>query len=312
MRISFDWRRSLAAAAMLIVFALASTEAAAQAVPQTQPPARPQPLPPNWDEEDLQPDRPDVTNGTHIIPIGRLQLEFGGQWARVTSTQRSFGSPVTARVGLFDWLEARVGTDGIIGASDIGTSATGLGNVQLGVKLRLWADPGGMPVLSILPSVNLPVASVTKGLGSGDPDFTVTFLTGTDLTEHSHIDINYGIGTIGAGPGRRHFTQHLVSASASRTFGVHANPYAELFWFSKQDPDGSHVITTDFGMIYTLTSRLALDGGIAIGLSNSAQQFSAFGGVSVIVGDVLGTHGVHARQRSAEEKAARRGARPKK
>ncbi len=33
------------------------------------------------------------------------------------------------------------------------TSVGGLGNVQIGAKLRLFADPGGVPVLSILPTV---------------------------------------------------------------------------------------------------------------------------------------------------------------
>ena len=29
-------------------------------------------------EQPLEPDRPDVTNGTHIVDIGLLQIEFGG------------------------------------------------------------------------------------------------------------------------------------------------------------------------------------------------------------------------------------------
>ena len=62
-------------------------------------------------QDQIEPDRPDVTNGTHIVDIGLLQIEFGGVYARSAAGQRSFGSPLTARVGLTDWLEVRAGTD---------------------------------------------------------------------------------------------------------------------------------------------------------------------------------------------------------
>ena len=128
----------------------------------------------------IAPDRPDVTNGTNIVEVGLLQVEFGAQHTRM-GTQQSAATPVTIRIGLFEWLEARAGTDGFLHQTDAGSSVSGVGNVQLGAKVRLFADPGGVPVLSILPTVNLPVASASKGLGSGETDVTLVCLTGTDL-----------------------------------------------------------------------------------------------------------------------------------
>src|SRR5262249_20215030 len=101
-------------------------------------------------KETIEPDRPDVTNGTHIVDTGLLQIEIGGLYTHAASRQNAVGSPFTARVGLTDWLEARIGNDGVLAQSDGTTHASGIGNTQLGAKLRLWADPGGVPVLSIL------------------------------------------------------------------------------------------------------------------------------------------------------------------
>jgi hypothetical protein len=246
----------------------------------------------------INPDRPDVTNGTNIVDVGLLQLEAGAQHATF-GTQRSLGTPLTLRIGLFEWLEARLGTDGFLHQSDRSSSVSGAGNIQVGAKVRLFADPGGVPVLSILPTINLPVASVSKGLGSGDPDFTVTMLTGTDLGRTSHIDVNYGIGAIGAGQGRPHYTQHLVSVSASHAVTEQLSPYLEGYWFSRQDPDGGHVLTVDAGVIQAFTARFAADGGVSFGLSRAAPDVSVFAGLSVIIGNVLGDHGVIARQRKA-------------
>jgi hypothetical protein len=258
-------------------------------------------------DENLEPDRPDVTNGTHIVDVGVLQMEVGGQWSRGTGTH-SVGTPVTARVGLTDWLEARVGGDGYLSVTDLAGTHSGMGNVQIGAKLRLWADPGGVPVLSILPTINLPAASESKGLGSGQADFTIAVLTGTDFLTRGHLDLNYGVGRIGAGTGRPRFTQHLVSWSASAEVPGPVTPYLEGFWFSRQDPDGGPIAALDAGAIYVITPRFALDGGLAVGLTDAAPSWSAFGGLSIVLGNVLGDHGVHARQRQVARRGAARAA----
>jgi hypothetical protein len=247
----------------------------------------------------IEPDRPDVTNGTHIVDVGLLQVEAGMLHARMGPGQRNLGTPLTVRIGVFEWLEARASTDGFLHQTDVSSSVSGAGNMQLGTKVRLFADPGGIPVLSILPTFSLPVASVRKGLGTGDFDFTLVALTGTDLGRTLHIDFNYGIGVIGAGQARPHFTQHLVSVSFSHSVTEQLNPYIEGFWFSRQDPDGGRVFSVDAGLIQAFTARLAVDGGISVGLTSAAPDLSVFAGVSVIVGDVLGDHGVIARQRKA-------------
>lgn len=248
------------------------------------------------------PDRPDVTNGTHIVDVGLLQVEVGGLFTRPGGGQRAFGTPFTARVGLFDWLEARVGTDGIVMQADDVTRASGYGNTQFGAKLRLWADPGGVPVLSILPTVNVPTADTEKGLGSGKVDVTVALLSGTDIGHHGHVDVNYGIGAIGDGDADAHFVQHLVSVSASDAISDNWNPYLEAFWFSRLSLAGRSAASIDAGAIYQIGVRYAVDGGIQVGLTRDAPRLAAFGGVSILVGDVLGSHGAVARQRSAERR----------
>jgi hypothetical protein len=259
------------------------------------------------DHDNLEPDRPDVTNGTHIVDVGLLQMEVGGVWNRASVGRHSVGTPSTLRLGLSEWLEARVSSDGFLSATDPSGTQSGIGNLQVGAKLRLWSDPGGVPVLSILPTINLPAASESKGLGSGQADYTVAVLTGTDFLTRGHIDVNYGIGRIGAGSGLPRFTQHLVSWSASAEVPGPVTPYVEGFWFSRQDPDGGRVAALDGGAIYVINPRLALDGGFQIGLTDAAAR-SAFGGLSVVLGNVLGDHGVHARQRETARRGAARAA----
>lgn len=260
------------------------------------------------DNDHLEPDRPDVTNGTHIVDVGLLQMEVGGIWNRAGAGRHSVGTPSTMRLGLSEWLEARISSDGFLSVADPSGSQSGIGNVQIGAKLRLWADPGGIPVLSILPTINLPAASESKGLGSGQADFTIAVLTGTDFLTRGHLDVNYGVGRIGVGTAVPRFTQHLVSWSASAEVPGPVTPYLEGFWFSRQDPDGGHVAALDTGAIYVINPRFALDGGVQVGLTDAAPSLSAFGGMSLVLGNVLGDHGVHARQREAVRRGASRAA----
>jgi len=257
-------------------------------------------------QETIEPDRPDVTNGTHIVGIGLLQVEMGVNYVRSGSTHGAFGSPITARVGLTDWLEARIGTDGVVTQSNGENRQTGIGNTNVSAKLRLWADPGGVPVLSVLPAINFPTADASRGLGSGDPDYLLQLLTGSDIGRHWHADVNYGIGRIGAGQNQPHFTQHLASLSVSAAAGDSLNPYIETFWLSQVDPHGAAVMAIDGGAIVELGARYAVDGGMQVNLTGSPHDVSVFGGLSMIVGDILGNHGVHARQRQIQRRQAGR------
>src|SRR5438094_1459134 len=256
----------------MIVLALASTLRAQTPVPS--PPAA---------AEAIEPDRPDVTNGAHIVHTGQVQLELGGILTRAGAREHNFGSPITARIGVAKWIEARIATDGLLSLADGQSRATGFGNVQLAAKLRLWADPDGEALLSILPGVNLPTANAEKGLGSGDADYSAALLTGVDLGRRGHLDVNYGFGAIGGGAGRPHFTQHLASASANLTIDKWS-PYVELYAFSKLAPDAGAVTAVDAGAIYTLNPRMAVDAGLQFGISEAAPGFAAFAGFSFSVG----------------------------
>jgi hypothetical protein len=228
----------------------------------------------------VEPDRPDVTNSAQLVAPGHLQIESGATYTKASTALSSFGSPVLARVGVSNRIEARIGTDGWVTRAVVGDRQSGFGNVQAGAKLRLVDDSQGSPVLAVIPMINLPTASASKGLGSGDVDYTLTVAGGADLGARSHVDANYAVGKIGAGAGRRHFTQHLVSVSASVSVD-RWDPYGEVFWFSGQEPDGGAVAAFDVGAIYHLRDRLAFDGGVQVGLSQSAPNLSLFAGLTV-------------------------------
>jgi hypothetical protein len=235
--------------------------------------------------EAIEPDRPDVTNGAHLVAPGALQVEAGGIYTHAAPGARAFGSPFTVRLGVTKWIEARVGADGLLVQSDGGTRQTGFGNVQLAAKVRILSDRDGAALLSLLPTVNIPTASSDKGLGSGAADYTVAVLTGADVGSRAHVDVNYGIGAIGSGGGAPRFAQHAASMSASVSAG-RWSPYGELFWYSRQERNGDAITAIDAGAIYGVSPRVAIDGGALFGVSRGAPDAALFAGVSLVVGHI--------------------------
>src|SRR5262249_23896261 len=140
-----------------------------------------------------------------------------------------------------------------------------------------------IPVLSILPTINFPTADAEKGFGSGDRDYLLAVLSGSDLGRHWHADVNYGIGRIGAVNGEPLFPQHLSSVSVSDAATDNLNPYGEVYWFSKQDPDGGGVIAVHAGVIYELGPRYAIDGGVQV-TATGEHDIAVFFGFSMVVG----------------------------
>jgi hypothetical protein len=225
-------------------------------------------------------DRPHVGTGAHVVAPGEVQVEAGVQWQQ-SSDIRTFGSPVLVRIGAVDRLELRAATDGLLSRHSPETAAYGMGNVQLGAKIRLL---GGReePFFSVMPTINLGVARADRQLGSGETDATLTWLAGHSAGRRFHIEGNYGIGAIGA-PGT-HFIQHLLTGAVIHQSTRTVQTYVEAASWSRQEIGGTAVGFIDYGLIAALTPRLLVDVGAFSGVTRQAPDWGVFSGVSFAVG----------------------------
>jgi hypothetical protein len=140
-------------------------------------------------EATIDADRPHVGTGTHVVPPGEVQVEMGMQW-QGSPDIRTFGSPVLIRVGVSDRVEARASSDGLLARHEPTWDVYGIGNAQLGAKIRLYGEPEE-PVFSIMPMLGFGLASREKHLGAGATDATLTWLAGHPIGR-VHLEANYG------------------------------------------------------------------------------------------------------------------------
>jgi hypothetical protein len=220
-------------------------------------------------DDPIDADRPHVGTGTHIVPRGQVQFEIGGQFQRLDGNG-VWASPVLVRVGVHDRVELRLASDGVLVATGQETTDAELANVQASAKLRLWGDRHE-PWLSVMPAFTF---------NANDP--SVTLLAGTSLTDRAHVEANYGIGSISNGGAR--FAQHLITAAVTHATTRALTTYVEGAWWSRQQADAGAVSFVDFGGIYALSTRVLVDGGALVGLTDDTADYGLFAGISFLLG----------------------------
>jgi hypothetical protein len=103
---------------------------------------------PGWAAEDglltVEPDRPDISNSTHTVPVRALQVELGLEYACSHNdlTARRLALQTTLRTGLSDRLELRLDSEPLLRLQE-DSDDVGLGDIALGVKDRVFEPPGG-------------------------------------------------------------------------------------------------------------------------------------------------------------------------
>jgi Putative MetA-pathway of phenol degradation len=225
-------------------------------------------------------DRPHVGTGPYVVAPGEVQFELGVLWQGVTDI-RTFGSPVLMRVGVIDRVELRLSSDGLLARSRPGEDTYGVGNAQVGAKIRLWGSRDE-PFFSVMPTIGLGLASREKGFGSGASDATLTWLLAHPVGERLHLETNYGVGAIGDGDS--HFTQHLLTGAVVLQTTRRVQTYVEAAWWSRQERNGSAVSFIDYGVIAAIQPRLLMDAGAYSGVTPATADWGVFSGVSFAFG----------------------------
>jgi len=110
-------------------------------------------------------DRPGATTGVDVLPQGRVQWETGMSWERSKldePTTTSVAGTTMLRWGFSQTAELRLQADYLYASAD-GYHDSGLSNVSIGTKVRLYEGMKAVPAVSLLAHVLVP--------GGGDATF---------------------------------------------------------------------------------------------------------------------------------------------
>ncbi len=239
-------------------------------------------------DEQLQSDRPEVTESARLLPRGTAQLETGflysSQRAGGAPTEKVFGIEADLRIGVARNVELNIGGEPLVRVPGPGDD-TGFGDVTLAFRYRFVEgdeDERWPPSVAIKPFVKLPVAD--EPIGTGRPDFGALLLASFNLPWEIELEVNAGGAAIGQVKSSDYRAQAIASASVSRDIVGGLYAFLELFYSSRQQRDQGQQLALNVGLVYRITPSFAVDAGVQTSLFGGGPDYLIRTGLTVRFG----------------------------
>jgi len=225
------------------------------------------------------PQRPTVSQSTRTTAYGTFEVEAGATW----DPSDSFDTPVRLKYG------ASANTEVSIQASPLvildlpnDTQHSGLGDVRLAIRHRLWDDSPDQPSVGVMAEVKLPTADQDKGLGSGQVDagfagIATHTMYDTELTGFYRIDFL-------SRPDATTDVAHTLAVAAQRP--IPGTPFGALGEISSvfYPEGGDPIAQLLIGGTYAPYPSLVFDVDASVGLSSAAPDFVLLAGLTLNLG----------------------------
>lgn len=230
--------------------------------------------------QEVAPDRPSASDSTFTVAPGTAQIENGLTHAKGGARRSSV--EMLGRVGLTRTLELRIGAEPVVRLRN-GTSDTGFGDVRIGAKYRFAEETEGRPSMALRPFVKIP--SANRPIGSEEVDFGGAFIASKALPGNWTADFNLGFVGLGQPGNDRYRGQAFTSLALGRSVSDRLTLFGELAYRTREENGGPDFWSANFGAIYLVNKRVALDAAIAPGLNSAADDYVVRAGLTVLLGD---------------------------
>jgi len=116
-----------------------------------------------WDpapiDEPLITDRPDFTESTEAVPLGRFQIEAGYTYTKEGDADAHNAPELLLRVGVFEGVELRIAWPNFTTIDAPGDDIDGLDDLNLGVKVKLLEQDGLIPHFGVIGELSIPTGA---------------------------------------------------------------------------------------------------------------------------------------------------------
>ena len=248
---------------------------------------------PNDALRELSTDRPDKTESPYTVDAGHFQIELDF----LTYTRdfdRSAGQnlrsetigvvPVNLKLGLNNDTDLQLLIDPYVRQTVTNRAtlarerASGVGDVTLRLKRNLWGNDGGRTALALMPFVRLPTSS--NGIGTGAVEFGLIVPLAIGVSDQVGIGLMTEIDMLERSDDSGYAATFINSATASFALSDRLGAYAELFTERSTERGARWIVTGDIGLTFAVTDNLQLDGGVNLGITDSADDLELFVGLS--------------------------------
>tara|TARA_X000001036_G_C20596908_1_gene773298 strand:- start:364 stop:1098 length:735 start_codon:yes stop_codon:yes gene_type:complete len=202
-------------------------------------------------------DRPDQTEGTHVLLKDKFQIESG---YLITDSDNYLNTLL--RYGVLNKIELRINSNLITGLVN-NERSTAFGNLELGLKFNIFNNINSSTKVSFLSHVSLPNK---REFSNQDPISLNRILLSHDLTESFQIGYNLGYN-IGFNNHINNFIYTLVFSKSIQKLGI----FVEVFG---EESSGVSKSYWDAGVIYPFSDTLQADFSFSRGINNNSNYIN--------------------------------------
>ena len=242
---------------------------------------------------DLSTDRPDKTESAYTVDAGRFQIESDllsyssdHDTADGADTQVDAWSvaAVNVKAGLLNWMDLQlvldtynhVTTDDRLTAQKV--TQSGLGDLTTRLKMNVWGNDGGKTALAVMPFVKIPTNQ--DDLGNDDVEGGIIIPLAVELPAGWGLGLMTEFDFVRNRADDGYSTDFVNTITFSHDIVGNLGGYVELFTLISSESNTDWIGTFDMGLTYGLTEDIQLDAGINIGITESAEDFNPFLGLS--------------------------------
>jgi hypothetical protein len=229
------------------------------------------------EEPQVTPYRPTVSNPAALSAPGWLELELGWLGSKGGDVRREDSVPYLLKYAFDeDWGLLLGGSLYVRSVNFSGSIEDGYGNTSFTLKHRM---PAGNAEFGVELTVNAPAGS----LGGSKPDYVLNGIYSTGLGPWQ-LDFNIGATRIGdpdPGAGR---VQAAWAAACSRPINDKWGWALEVSGAAQHRTSSKQQILT--AATYSVSRRMVLDFGFALGLDAAAPDQQLFAGATMLLGQL--------------------------
>jgi hypothetical protein len=231
-------------------------------------------------------DRPDVTESPYTVDAGHLQIESSFVEYTHDDTDATINQysilPSNFRLGITSSTEVAVNFQPYliqnIKAGGTSQSTSGFGFTELRFKANLWGNDGdAKTAFGIMPLVQLPTGP--NAIGTDEVQPGVAALLTVKLTDKIELGFMGEVNFVRGPDDPSYQTEFVHTATISFPIVEELDGFAE--YAGVTSTDSTYAAQLDLGLTYGLSENIQLDSGIFIGLSDAADDFTVFAGMSV-------------------------------
>lgn len=230
-------------------------------------------------QEQVTPQRPTISYDTKTTSFGTFEFEAG---LSVDPGDR-FDTPTTLKYGSGEATEVSIGWSPYLKVDMPTGDESGIGDVVLGIRHRMWDETDSVQSLAVQALVKLPAADETEGLGTGEIDASFGGSLSRTLAYDTTVVAHYLLDFIG-NPTDSDDIGHTVALSVSApVLREDVTGWIEIGGHMIPELD-SEVVLGQIGAAYSPHPTLSYDAAVSIGLTDESDDFALLIGLTTNLG----------------------------